>query len=326
MEQDCSPARELFDSRSELASPRVSRYGQHFSAAPVPLKPTTLKDAVRAELVNVRVAGRRPSLRLYPDFLIIGPQRTGTTWLHHNLKVHPSIFLPRDKELYYFNKVGLHDSAGRGFEYLEDYLEAFRDSPRIWLKKTYDCIRKSKRLYYPTRRGEATASYAGLDPEIIREVCLLNPELKAVLMVRDPIDRTWSHARKDLLRDGVDPESVTHDDLARFFRAAGQRKLGSYGQLIENWHVRLQPRHLFVGDFRAIAQDPKAILSAIHTFLGVPTGERYFGAHLKERINPATVAAIPTQAMEYLRNLLAEEIEEFESICERFAGKPGIRI
>jgi hypothetical protein len=45
-----------------------------------------------------------------------------------------------------------------------------------------------------------------------------------------------------------------------------------------------------------------------------------------ERVNPATVAAIPPQAVEYLRELLAEEIAEFESLSERFAGKPGLRL
>jgi hypothetical protein len=252
--------------------------------------------------------------------MIIGPQRTGTTWLHHNLKSHPSIFLPREKELYYFNKFGSEGDGDRGFETLEHYLESFSDSPREWLKKTYDCLRKSSRFYIPAVRGESTASYAGLSPEIIREILLINPDIKAILMVREPIDRAWSHARKDLLRGGVDPQSVTQEEMAKFFRASGQRRLGSYPTMIGNWHAELRPGHLFIGDFRAIANDPELILSAIHRFLGVPTGPKYIGDHVREKINPATEARIPREADAYLQELLADEVADYAELTAKFVA------
>ncbi len=284
------------------------------------MKPTQLTAAVRAKLRHVKVGGIAPRLTHFPDFMIIGPQRTGTTWLHHNLKTHPSIFLPQEKELYYFNKIANAGEDDRGFETLEQYLKAFSDSPRVWLKKTYDSLRKSGRLYFPRVRGESTASYAGLDREVIQEIVMLNPDLKAILMVRDPIDRAWSHARKDLLRGKVELQSVTQDEMAKFFRAAGQRKLGSYPTMIENWHAELKPEHLFVGDFRAIANEPDKILSAIHRFLGVPTGPRYLGDHLLEKINPATEARIPQEADAYLRELLSDEVADYEELTKKFAS------
>ena len=252
--------------------------------------------------------------------MIIGPQRTGTTWLHHNLKTHPSIYLPNEKELYYFNKFDSGGEDNRGFKTLEEYLKAFSDSPRGWLKKTYDCLRKSGRFYSPTVRGESTASYAGLDLAIIHEIVLINPEIKAILMVRDPIDRAWSHARKDLLRGGVDPESVTQEEMAKFFRAAGQRKLGSYPTMIQNWRAELRLGHLFVGDFRAIVDDPEKILSAIHDFLGVPTGLKFLGDHVREKINPAAAARIPRKADAYLRELLADQVANYEQLIAEFAA------
>ena len=38
-----------------------------------------------------------------PDFLCIGAQKSGTTWLYHNLKQHPQVWLPPVKELHYFD-------------------------------------------------------------------------------------------------------------------------------------------------------------------------------------------------------------------------------
>src|SRR5215210_2387932 len=40
-----------------------------------------------------------------PDFLVIGAQRAGTTWLHRVLRQHPKLWLPPVKELHYFDKL-----------------------------------------------------------------------------------------------------------------------------------------------------------------------------------------------------------------------------
>src|SRR3954471_13604130 len=38
-----------------------------------------------------------------PDFLIIAPGKTGTTWLAANLRCHPAVFVPAVKEVKYFS-------------------------------------------------------------------------------------------------------------------------------------------------------------------------------------------------------------------------------
>jgi hypothetical protein len=38
-----------------------------------------------------------------PDFLILGAQRSGTTWLHKNLSAHPKLWMTPIKELHYFD-------------------------------------------------------------------------------------------------------------------------------------------------------------------------------------------------------------------------------
>ena len=62
---------------------------------------------------------------MYPDFIGIGAQKGGTSWLHTNLEKHPQIWLPPMKELHYldqgpaslakrlFGEEGTAASAGR---------------------------------------------------------------------------------------------------------------------------------------------------------------------------------------------------------------------
>src|SRR3712207_3654799 len=40
---------------------------------------------------------------MFPDFIGIGAQKAGTTWLYHNLRTHPQIWIPR-KEVHYFDQ------------------------------------------------------------------------------------------------------------------------------------------------------------------------------------------------------------------------------
>jgi hypothetical protein len=42
-----------------------------------------------------------------PDFLIIGAQRAGTTWVYRLLRRHPALWLPSVKELHYFDQLGI---------------------------------------------------------------------------------------------------------------------------------------------------------------------------------------------------------------------------
>jgi hypothetical protein len=44
---------------------------------------------------------------MYPNFLGIGAQKSGTTWLHDNLARHPQVWLPPVKEIHYFDRPDL---------------------------------------------------------------------------------------------------------------------------------------------------------------------------------------------------------------------------
>jgi hypothetical protein len=82
-----------------------------------------------------------------------------------------------------------------------------------------------------------------------------------------------------------------------------------------------------VGACDFIAAEPQRLLSAIHHFLGVSTGVRYFGRHLYDRINPAPSGEFP-QSMEGLfRNLLEQEsLEDRELLKEiRASGEVSLR-
>ncbi|MEM8781015.1 MAG: sulfotransferase, partial [Cyanobacteria bacterium P01_G01_bin.49] len=154
---------------------------------------------VLAKMDGITLLNKNVNLRNFPDFLILGPQRTGSTWLHRNLKLHPQVFLTTPKEIFFFNLVKSPEHHLYQSNDLEWYLEFYHESFKSYLKNNLNSLQKYGELYRPKVRGEATASYATMSRDLIENVVRLNPNIKAILLIRNPIIRAWSHAKKDLL-------------------------------------------------------------------------------------------------------------------------------
>lgn len=280
----------------------------------------------------------------FPDFLIVGPQRTGTTWLTENLRLHPELFLSFPKELYFFsrltnehNKFSLHyerfdwplltkkpkafvretskvlyfDAIKTGKYHaneLEWYLKFFEMDSYVKWKRNKLMKELYNESYQPKIFGEATASYAALPKEIIQEILYLNPDIKVILMVRDPVQRAWSHAKKDLVRNAyLTFDQVPKESFFEFFNRDYQVRCSQYSQQISNWTALLSENHFFLGEYNQIQQNPVELLLDIFQFLGINTDKKYISEKASQVINKTGDTKIPEVFKEYLENKFKEE-------------------
>lgn len=249
----------------------------------------------------------------FPDFLIVGPQRTGTTWLHSHLRFHPQVFLAEPKELFFFSSLKNRDGSRFRSDQLDWYLEHFEDP--IWrsVLKNAICLWKYRERYRPIVRGEATASYATLDRDVIDEITALNPHIKVILMIRNPVDRAWSHAKKDLLRKtGRRSHDVGEAEFRAFFTDDYQLRCARYVENYDNWTAHVEEGHLFVRVFDAIAADPDRLLLEIMAFLGVRADRRYVSHEVHKSVNPTHADEIPVKHATFLQQLFASELRELQ--------------
>jgi hypothetical protein len=277
---------------------------------------TVIGEETKSALRWVKVPTDARRLPRFPDFMIIGPQRTGTTWLHAHLRNHPQVFLSEPKELYFFSSLKTRDPKRFVSDELGFYLRFFRDP--LWRRavKTGRALWKYGELYRPLVRGEATASYAALEPDIIAEIAALNPQLKAILMIRNPIDRAWSHAKKDLLRNRNRPlEDVSEAEFRAFFTDDYQLRCAHYVDQYDQWAAYLRPDHVLVGAFDDIANRPEAFLLDVMRFLGVRAEQKYLDPSLREAVNPTGSERIPQQYRALLEELLSDDLRRLK---ERF--------
>jgi hypothetical protein len=258
----------------------------------------------------VKVSDGDVDLSYFPDFLIIGPQRTGTTWLHAQLRFHPQIFLAEPKELFFFSSLKTRDPKRFVSDELGWYLSHFREPAWRRAARTGLSLWKYRQPYAPRIRGEATASYAALDSDVIADIVALNPGLKSVLMVRNPIDRAWSHAKKDLIRNRKRRyEDVSEQEFRAFFTDPYQLRCARFTEQYDRWSAQLRPGHLFVGAFDDIAARPEALLLDVLRFLGVRAEGRYIDPAVRELVNPTESKDMPLQYRRLLEDALRGELD-----------------
>lgn len=172
-------------------------------------------------------------------FLCVGAAKAGTSWLHRQLQDHPDCHFRALKELHYFNAVdGGH--LGREFRKHRDWQQGLLD--RLARSGTAPRTEQSKRLTDRAawldvleRRqedvaayldylhdgaagarvvGEMTPAYALLSTERLARMAAMAPDVRFLYIMRDPVDRLWSHVR--MMAGRRDPEGqVTSDACAK---------------------------------------------------------------------------------------------------------------
>jgi len=107
-----------------------------------------------------------------PNFMVVGTQKAGTTWLFECLNEHPEVFVPELKEVHYFCP--------------PDRCRVSRaDKGENWYRGLYTKAKGAKAL------GDMTTDYMYL-PGVAAALHQFSPHLKLAFLLRDPVERAYS--------------------------------------------------------------------------------------------------------------------------------------
>lgn len=201
--------------------------------------------------------------RALPDFLIVGAQKAGTTSLFDYLNKHPQTDLSIIKEVHYFD-INFNKSVN-------------------WYKSYFP---KKKSNYKIT--GEATPYYL-YHPLVPMRVAKLLPQIKLIILLRDPINRAYSQYKMEVRKgreslnnfiDAIDNEAERlHTEKEKIHsnpyyysiehQAHSYLDRGLYYVQVKRWLKYFNKKQILVINSESFFCDPKKELSKVYKFLGI---------------------------------------------------------
>lgn len=219
-------------------------------------------------------AGARPPA----DFVVIGTKRGGTTSLFNYLLMHPGV-------------LGLFPQS-RGRKSTEYFFSRSDGTDDRWYRSHFHTerhrARVARRIGFRPISGEASPYYVW-DPRIAGRIRAVAPKVRAILLLRDPVERAWSHYQ-ERRANGVEPLSFGEALAAEDSRLEGElermladdsyhsdaydwytyRARGLYLPQIRNWLSTFPREQLLVLRSEDMYADVQGTFDRICDFLGIP--------------------------------------------------------
>jgi len=201
-------------------------------------------------------------LRQYPDFIIVGTQRGGTTSLYRYLIQHAEIGRAYRKEVHFFDRY-----FDKGIEWYLAYFPLRGEFPVV---------------------GEASPYYL-FHPEAPARILAAVPQAKFIVMLRNPVDRAYSQYHMKV-EQGLEtlpfeeaiarePErlAVSDNPLDLAWRHHSYLARGVYVNQIRRWFDCFPRDRFLIIKSEEFYLDPQRILHQTQEFLGVrPQDPRKF--------------------------------------------------
>ena len=205
------------------------------------------------------------------DFFIVGAPKAGTTSLYHYLNEHLEIEMSSQKEPDYFSDEAL---KRQGMYYGKNRIDTLEKYHGLFTNKDVKL------------RGEASVSYLFYDdvPQKIKEY---NSKAKIIIMLRNPIDRAFSHYLMDyrlgLVSDSFESiikKKSKHKNANLFYQQ--YIDVSEYARQVSGYLDVFDKENILFIDYEDFKNDVSAVVNDAYIFLGVNDD---FQPNLKKKHN-----------------------------------------
>ncbi|MDP1617872.1 sulfotransferase [Phenylobacterium sp.] len=235
------------------------------------------------------------------DFIIVGAQKAGTTALFDYLGEHPQIGLSDVKEVHFFD-----------------------DETQDWAAPDYGDYHARFDLADRSRRwGEATPIYLYWKNSIAR-IAAYNPAARLIILLRDPVERAWSHWKMEFARGA---ETAPFDWCIRrgrarlfesepwgFHREFSYVERGFYGEQIAQALAHFPARQLLILRSEDLDAAPAATLQRISGFLDIDPAPPVQRRRVHEGQPMSYPSSLTTEDVAYLRGLYGEDMAQLAEL------------
>jgi hypothetical protein len=231
-------------------------------------------------------------------FLVCGTQKGGTTTLDAYLRQHPEICMAKFKEVHYFDREKYFLYHKPDYQIYHDFFDP-EPGQIIW--------------------GETTPVYMYWY-DAPRRIWEYNPEMKLIILLRNPIRRAYSHWNMQRERgyDELSFQEAIHQEenrrresLPYQNRRFSYLDRGYYSDQIKRLRTYFPKDQLLILKSKALRDDPQNTLDQITHFLGTSQFENIDNLDMHARDYKTL---LDPDIHGYLLDLYQNEINELEKI------------
>ncbi len=182
------------------------------------------------------------------NFICIGAQKAGTTWLFDKLKMHPNVYFPLGKEVNFWNNKFYNSPL------FKEIYHASMNGPVVDMGD-YIC-------------GEITPEYVLMDEKQIKVLKKHHPNIKIILMVRNPVERAWSAIKMTFNYMKLDLSELDNNKrIINGITSGLTYEMGLYGNILKKWKSYYSEEQIKVVFFDDFIKKSKPVISEVCQFL-----------------------------------------------------------
>ncbi len=197
---------------------------------------------------------------IQPNLFIVGAPKAGTTSLYAYLEDHPDVYMSPIKETNYFTYQAIKE---QGLYYKEEHISTLAQYQNQFQEHTTEQV-----------IGEASVSYL-FYPGTAKKLHDFNPNAKIVMVLRQSIDRGFSHYLMDSRLGFVDRLSFediifqksNHPQQDLYYQQFIE--LGLYYEQVKQYYDYFDPNQIKVFLFEDLKADVAAIMQELYDFLEI---------------------------------------------------------
>ena len=208
------------------------------------------------------------------DFFIVGAPKAGTTSLYHYLNEHSEIEMSSQKEPDFFSDQSLQKQ------------KLYYDKNRIDTIEKYNSLFEREDVIL---RGDSSVSYLFYE-DVPHKIITYNPDAKIIIMLRNPIDRAFSHYLMDyslgLISESFETiiqKQSKHKNANLFYQQYIQ--VSEYTKQIKRYLEVFSKDNIHFIDYEDFKNDTSDVVNSVFLFLGVNDD---FQPYLKKKYNTYT--------------------------------------
>lgn len=234
------------------------------------------------------------------DFVICGTQKGGTTALDAYLREHPKICMATTKEVHYFDEEQYFVDNAPDYSVYHDFFEP---------KWSHSIL------------GEATPIYMYWRA-CAKRIRQYNPNMKIIVLLRNPIERAYSHWNMECLL-GLDDvpfweaisteQERSKDVLPQQHRVYSYVDRGFYVEQLERlWHYFPKNQVLIIKN-EDLKRQPNETLERVCNFLDVPVFETVIEKDVHSRPYKSKLSE---RERDFLARIFEPEISKLEAVLD----------